>query len=203
MFSAPGKRNKDDDKVTDMLFNCHKLVAEGSHFDKVFNQIAERYTSIATAFAFEGMSDLLDEMHNGISQRETADWVASRGEWAMARMMAYILKATFNDTANLIKIKGGGEINPLTYRLIANSLDGSESRIDVYPGYYGSDKRAKIRVLPRGGSDYTAGIIAAAANADMYENWTDVKGVRGANPKVVNDPKLIPHNDIWRNACIK
>lgn len=189
VFSAPGKRNKNDDKVTDMLFNCHKLVAQGLSFEKVFDQIAERYTSIATAFAFEGMSDLLGEMHNGISQRETADWVASRGEWAMARMMAYILNGSFIDAANVIKINGNGQINPLTYELIAKNTNTNE--LHVFPGFYASNSHGKIKTFDRGGSDFTGSVVAKGSKAKMYQNWTDVDGLFAADPRIINRPNLI------------
>jgi len=61
----------------------------------------------------------------------------------------------------------------------------------VIPGFYGAMKDGTIKTFSRGGSDLTGSIVAKAAKVDMYENWTDVSGFMVADPRIVNNPKVI------------
>ena len=61
----------------------------------------------------------------------------------------------------------------------------------VIPGFYGVLPDGSIHTFSRGGSDITGALAAAALDADVYENWTDVSGFLMADPKIVPDPRLI------------
>jgi len=61
----------------------------------------------------------------------------------------------------------------------------------VIPGFYGTDKNGKIKTFSRGGSDITGALVAAAGDADIYENWTDVSGFLMADPRIIENPKKI------------
>ena len=63
----------------------------------------------------------------------------------------------------------------------------------MIPGFYGAMADGSIRTFTRGGSDITGALAAAALDADVYENWTDVSGVLMADPRIVENPESIPH----------
>ena len=82
----------------------------------------------------------------------------------------------------------------ITDRLIHEYFDGCDERIIVVPGFIAQDKDSEeITNLGRGGSDYTAAIIAATLNADCLEIWTDVDGFMTADPRVINNAYTIGH----------
>ena len=61
----------------------------------------------------------------------------------------------------------------------------------VIPGFYGANPDGTVRTFSRGGSDVTGSIVAKAINAELYENWTDVNGFLIADPRIVDEPKVI------------
>ena len=81
------------------------------------------------------------------------------------------------------------DYNTLRVRGIVKELE-KNGRI-VIPGFYGRSPTGKIKVMSRGGSDISGALAAAAVDADVYENWTDVSGILMADPKIVADPKPI------------
>ena len=94
------------------------------------------------------------------------------------------------DAEKLIRLRDDGKIDPLTYQLIQEQL--TQKSIYVIPGYYGEHAdTGKVKVFARGGSDITGAIISKGVDAKLYENWTDVNGVRAVDPRVVKDAKQI------------
>ena len=82
----------------------------------------------------------------------------------------------------------------ITDRLIHEYFDGCNERVIVVPGFIAQDKESEeITNLGRGGSDYTAAIIAATLNADCLEIWTDVDGFMTADPRIINNAYTIGH----------
>ena len=87
--SAPGKRDPSDEKVTDLLYQCHSLAAEGKSFDGPFERIRERYNSIARNLKLKtDIGTELDAVHAGIAEGRSRDWCASRGEYLCGLLMA-------------------------------------------------------------------------------------------------------------------
>ena len=81
-----------------------------------------------------------------------------------------------------------------TDKLIHEHFDGSSERIIVVPGFIAQDKESEeLTNLGRGGSDYTAAVIAATLNASILEIWTDVDGFMTADPRVINNAYTIKH----------
>ena len=79
----------------------------------------------------------------------------------------------------------------ITNKNIQDYLNSNESDVILVPGFVASNNQKETTVLGRGGSDYTAAIIAAAIDADSLEIWTDVSGMYTANPKIVKQAKPI------------
>jgi aspartokinase/homoserine dehydrogenase 1 len=81
----------------------------------------------------------------------------------------------------------------LTNEKIRNHFSSSEESFFLVPGFIASDTNGITTTLGRGGSDYTASIIAAALDATALEIWTDVSGMMTADPRLVSNAKIIPH----------
>ena len=190
VVSAPGKRSKRDQKVTDLLYLCHELAGAGLPIDEAFHLIRERYLEIARELgAGIDMRALLAEVQDGIIGKASRDWVASRGEYLAARLIANYLGARFVDTEKTVKIREDGRVDESTYQLLAGALGDTGQGLFVLPGFYGSTLEGQLKTFSRGGSDITGAIIARAVRAEVYENWTDVSGFLMADPRIVKKPK--------------
>ncbi len=183
--SAPGKRFKGDDKVTDLLYQCWYLAEEGKSFEDPFSKIADRYLSIARQLHLRlPVQDYLDDVHAGIAELRGRDWCASRGEYLCGLLMADYLGWRFVDAADGIVFQDDGQLNDAKtqQKLSALLADGQPS---VVPGFYGAMENGEIHTFSRGGSDITGALVSRAVNADVYENWTDVSGFLMADPRIV------------------
>jgi aspartate kinase len=197
--SAPGKRSKDDQKVTDLLYLCHEHARQGLAFDEVFTLIAWRYREIAEGLGVNpggdsGLGGHLDNVKQEIARVAKdgggPDYAASRGEYLNGLIIAEFLGAEFFDAGDLIHFDDRGRLDEdLTYRDISKKL--KDVKLAVVPGFYGSLPDGSVKTFSRGGSDITGAVLARGVSATLYENWTDVSGLLMADPRVVDNPKTI------------
>ena len=192
VVSAAGKRNKHDHKLTDLLYLCYAHVQYGVDCTPVFDQIASRYLQIRDELGIE--LDLEQEFAALKLRLEaknlTQDELVSRGEYFSAKLMAAFLDFQFVDAVDWIKFNMDGSVDQETsYEALRNQVRGKGV---VIPGFYGLMPDGHVRTFPRGGSDITGALAAAALDADVYENWTDVSGILMADPRIVKDPQPIP-----------
>lgn len=192
VVSAPGKRNKDDEKVTDLLYQCNALAQKGQSCRPVFNEIVKRFSSIANDLKIDEkeLSLMLDDIRVAIDAGHGADYTASRGEYLSAFIMSRYLGWEFVDAADVIVLNSDSTVNDATYQKLAERLVSGKRY--VIPGFYGETEQGVLKTFSRGGSDITGAIIARALNADLYENWTDVSGIYRADPRVVENAAVIP-----------
>lgn len=192
VVSAPGTRPhvRGDRKITDLLLLCHQLAEQGLDIAPAFHRVRERFAGIAEALGVRGVSAWLDEVETQVAAGVSRDWLASRGEYLNARLIAAYLGARFVDaTAGIFFRRDGRLHEEKTYSTLAERLKG-EGRF-VIPGFYGADPQGNIKTFPRGGSDITGAIVARAVGADVYENWTDVPGILMADPRIVPEAQPI------------
>jgi aspartate kinase len=188
VVSAPGKRNPQDEKITDLLYTCQSLAAEGRSYERPFQAVGNRYLQIDRELETGSeIRNWLEELRGQLDSGASADLAASRGEYLCARLLAAHLKATFVDAAEIIQLDRNDTVAESSYRRMAERLAGSG--LYVVPGFYGSDSHGEIRTFSRGGSDITGALVAKALNAREYENWTDVSGLLRADPRIVRDPR--------------
>ena len=189
--SAPGRRFKTDDKVTDLLYKCHRQVENGEDFQETFDLIAARYMDIAEELQLKvDLGAALDEVNEKIAAGANADYCASCGEYLNGLLLADYMGWRFLDSAEVIKFDDNGQLNAeLTNDLMAAAL--SDGVPTVVPGFFGSFADGTVHTFSRGGSDITGAIVARAVNAAVYENWTDVSGFLMADPRIVDDPREI------------
>ena len=189
--SAPGKRFKDDVKVTDMLYKCYRQVEKGCDIREEFEVIAERYRSIARELGLKiDIDALLNATYDDIKRVATPDFAASRGEFLNGVLLAEYLGWDFIDPKDYIKFDRQGVFaEEWTNELLGEELKKHEKA--VIPGFYGSVPNGEVRTFSRGGSDITGAVVARAAGAEIYENWTDVSGFLMADPRIVDNPREI------------
>ena len=189
--SAPGRRFKEDEKVTDLLYRCHELAARGEDYQETFDKIAARYMDIAEELGLSlDLGAVLDEVDERIGTGASADWCASRGEYLGGMLLADYLGWRFFDPAKGILFDETGRFDAeRTQVVLSEALADGEPT--VVPGFFGSKPNGEVHTFSRGGSDVTGAIVARAVGADMYENWTDVSGFLMADPRVVENPREI------------
>ena len=193
VVSAAGKRFKDDHKITDLLYLCHAHTQYGVDCSGIFEMISSRYIEIRNDLGID--LDLETEfaaLKQRIDRKEmNADEIASRGEYFSAKLMAAYLGFRFIDAAEWIKFNFDGTVDQeSTYESLQNQVVQGIGA--VIPGFYGLMPDGHIRTFSRGGSDITGALAAAALDADVYENWTDVSGILMADPRLVDNPMAIP-----------
>lgn len=192
IVSAPGKRNKEDRKITDMLYECNSLVQEDRSCKRVFAEIGKRYLDIAAALKLDTkkLTLALDDVRRKIDAGSGTDYAASRGEYLSALLISEYLGWEFVDAADYIVINPDGTVNPISYERLATRLSTGSKY--VIPGFYGASPEGVIKTFSRGGSDISGAIAARAVGAELYENWTDVSGMYSADPRVVENARVIP-----------
>ena len=191
VVSAPGKRYVGDNKITDILYLCKTHIEHNLPYDQLFQVVVDRYMAVEINLGVK--VDLLkyfEEIRENLRKNPSADYVASRGEYLNAVLVAAFLEYDFVDTANLIKFDEKGRLlTEETDKALAEELAKHERA--VLPGFYGSTPDGEIKTFSRGGSDITGALVARAVHADVYENWTDVSGFLMADPRIVENPKQI------------
>ena len=192
VVSAAGKRNKDDHKITDLLYLCHAHTQYGVDCDRIFEMISSRYLQIRDELELKiDLETEFAELKKRLDAKAISqDELVSRGEYFSAKLMAAFLGFQFVDAVEWIKFKFDGTVDQeATYSSLKKILKGKGV---VIPGFYGLMPDGNIRTFSRGGSDITGALAAAALDADVYENWTDVSGILMADPRIVDDPMAIP-----------
>ncbi len=204
--SAPGKRFKNDIKVTDLLINYANAVINHADYSAIQNEIFSRYEEIGAHFGVQ--RDQLSVIHQIIVELPNGDYpddnflmaaFKAHGERLNARLMALVLQklginARFVDPKEAGLIVDGEPnnaiVDPQTYNNLA-AFDYSADEKLIFPGFFGFTIDGNIATFSRGGSDITGAILARGFHADLYENFTDVDAIFSANPSIVNDPQPI------------
>jgi aspartate kinase len=205
VVSAPGKEFDDDIKVTDLLINLAEAYLKTQNCDKELNQVVSRYQRIA-----EGLNlgdGIVKDIENNLKTRislgydhkeKFIDRMKAAGEDNSARLVAKYLRS-LGYNAKYINPKdaglylsdeyGNARILPQSFKNLSKlrDMDG----ILIFPGFFGYSLSGEVVTFSRGGSDITGSILAAAIEADIYENFTDVNSVYAANPKLIKNPKAI------------
>ena len=191
VVSAPGKRYSDDQKVTDMLLECHKELLQIGNCKKSFAAVRSRFINIVGQLELDiDIDAVLKATRDRIEGEKDKDFTASRGEYLCALIIAEYFGMKFIDAEEVIFFYEDGALNAdKSYHAVAAALRNVDKA--VIPGFYGVDDNGKIRTFSRGGSDISGAIVARAVNAAVYENWTDVSGYLACDPNIVDSPAAI------------
>ena len=190
IVSAAGKSADENHKITDLLYLCHAHVRYGMDCTAVFNMIRNRYLQIRDDLELDlPLEAEFDALKQRLDKKKiTEDELVSRGEYFSAKLMAACLGYDFVDAADWVVFKMDGTVDQETsYAKLQAMVHGGV----VIPGFYGVMPDGAVKTFSRGGSDITGALAAAALDADVYENWTDVSGILMADPRIVDDPQPI------------
>ena len=189
--SAPGKRTSGDTKITDLLYKCYELATNEEDITDVFEEIKDRYTDIITDLGIDlDLTEVFEKIKLSVLHSSGRDYIASRGEYLNAMILAKYLNFNFIDAKKVVFFKEDGTFDSeKTNDIMRDRLASCEYA--VIPGFYGSMPNGTIKTFSRGGSDITGSIVARAASATLYENWTDVSGFLMADPRIISNPRVI------------
>lgn len=207
VVSAPGKRFDGDTKVTDLLIALAKAGRNSDKWEDELNAVVARYDEIAKdlnlgqTIVNDIRTDLmLRTLRKDLSDAKYMDLLKAAGEDNCAKLVAEYFNS-IGVPAEYVNPKiagmllsdefGNARVLPVSYDLLSSLK--THDKLIVFPGFFGASPAGDIVTFSRGGSDVTGGILAAALDADVYENFTDVDFVFAANPKVVDNPKPIKY----------
>lgn len=205
VVSAPGKRNSQDTKVTDLLITLGETALRGNDTTKALDAVVKRFSSIAEELHLE--QSIIETIQQDLKQRVEADKgdavlfmdaMKAAGEDNNAKLIAAYFQSIGVNARYVSPLEGGLLVTDRPARVQALP-EGDEqlaklkddSAIIVFPGFFGFTKDGTLRTFNRGGSDITGSLLAAATGATLYENFTDVDSVFSANPSVVIEPEPI------------
>ena len=191
--------------MTDLLIALAKTALAGENVDRQLGAVVERYALIADELKLgeDIVSDITRDLRSRVAQvkdlrpEEFLDLVKAAGEDNNAKLVAVAFaargrKARYaspKDTGMVLKGDfGDATLDPDSYSTLSRAFSNFEG-IVIYPGFFGYTKDGKVATFPRGGSDITGSILAAAVCADVYENFTDVDSVYPVDPRIVPDVK--------------
>lgn len=195
--------------ITDKLIKTSRMASEGdSGYEKEMKEIVNRhiemvYTVIPAGQKRELLLDCVNELLNELKDifqgiylirdlsPKTSATIVSYGERLSSIIVAALINgAQWFDSRQFIKTEKKHNKNildtELTNKLVCETFK-EIPEVSLVPGFISSDKTTgEVTNLGRGGSDYTASILAAALNADVLEIWTDVDGFMTADPRVIS-----------------
>jgi aspartate kinase len=205
VVSAPGKRYGDDTKVTDLLIALADTVLEGGDYETALQSVVARYAEIQQEMELpESVTATIEaDLRGRIENRDAnalhfMDAMKASGEDNNAKVIAaafvkkgHPAKYVNPGTAGMLLSGefGNAEVLPESFDKLAALKD--ESEIIIFPGFFGSTKDGEVATFPRGGSDITGAILAAAVKAEVYENFTDVDSVYAMDPRLVPNAPAI------------
>ena len=168
--SAPGKRDADDTKVTDMLYECYDLAEAGKDFKEQLQAIKARYQEIIDGLSLKlSLENEFKTIEKNFKEKAGSDYAASRGEFLNGIIMAAYLGFEFVDAAEVIRFNEHGEFDAeTTNKLMGERL--SHLKAAVIPGFHGARETGTFKTFSCGGSEITGTIVARAGKADVYEN---------------------------------
>jgi len=205
VVSAPGKRHSGDTKVTDLLIALAETALKGENTDRQFGAVVERYAEMAEALSLgeEIVRTIELDLHDRIAQvsslkpMEFMDLLKAAGEDNNAKLVAVAFEArgkkaryaSPKETGMVLKGDfGDATLDTDSYARLSRAFSNFDG-IVIYPGFFGYTHDGKVATFPRGGSDITGSILAAAVCADVYENFTDVDSVYPCDPRIVEEVK--------------
>ena len=191
VVSASGRENKEDNKITDLLYLCHAHIKYNINCDNIYSMIEEKFLRIAKELGLRyNIKKELDLLRSQLDKNIDLDYLVSRGEYLTGLLMAEYLGYEFVDAKDVIFFNYDGSVD---YKKIKAAIDTILKDQDhlVIPGFYGSLPNGSLKIMSRGGGDVSGSIIANVIDADIYENWTDVSGILTADPRIVKNPKEI------------
>lgn len=192
VFSAIGKNNIYDTKLTDTLIALSQNYLNKLDYSKQLKEFCNKINFLKSSLKIDiDLDKLVEDGLGHFYINKDPDYLISRGEYITTLIMSKYLKIKFVPAEKVITFNK----NNLDFKNTAKKLKLYLSKYDrvCIPGFYGKDKFGKIHLFPRGGGDITGAVIAKIIDNCIYENWTDIDGIKQVNPNIVKNSKQILH----------
>jgi len=205
VVSAPGKRTSGDIKVTDLLIALAEAVIAGQPYEDELAAVVARYAEIQQELKLDAaiVTEIETDLRGRIESRSAndaqfLDTIKASGEDNNAKIIAQVfvnqgVPARYVDPKDagmlLSDDFGNAQVLPESFQNLASLKNVAE--IVIFPGFFGYTKQGEVATFPRGGSDITGAILAAAVKADAYENFTDVDSVFAMDPRILGTAPAI------------
>ena len=186
VFSAIGKINKNDEKLTDILISYTKTKNKN-----LIIKIKQKLNYLCNLTGEKiNINYYINKYIKKFNNDNDSEYFISRGEYLTALIMSKYLNVKFIPAEKLIYLNNGD----ICYKKIKNKLNYYLKKYKkiVTCGFYGIDNK-KIKLFERGGGDISGAIIAHSVNAVCYENFTDQNGIKEVNPQIVKNAKTIKY----------
>lgn len=202
VVSAPGKLKQqekkdaaceeglENEKITDLLYRAYYEINNKKNNERnsdLLFKIKARFQGIIEEL---GVSLDINSLFDGINGDVCEDYLVSRGEYICGKIFSQYIGYEFIDAAEVIFFDQKGDLDLIKTALVLGKRLEKTSRA-VIPGFYGAMPDGRIKTFSRGGSDISGAILAYAAHADIYENWSDVNGFMLADPEIVGENKTV------------
>ncbi|MEM6737366.1 MAG: bifunctional aspartate kinase/homoserine dehydrogenase I [Bacteroidota bacterium] len=199
-------------KTTNGLVRMAELASEGdTHYLHLYDELYAKHTQLLSALVgsshhkrVEGIFKQLRRVCDGVYllkelTNKSLDFILSTGELLSSNIIFSFLEkegvdVKLYDSRDHIKTDttfGGAEVDFEMTNNLLQDVARSFNKVNIFPGFISSTAGGETTTLGRGGSDYTAAIIAGALNSKVLEIWTDVDGLMTADPKIVKNAKII------------
>lgn len=195
-------------KVTDLLIQGAEIsLKEGKFPDDILEKVRLNHYAVFEPLGIERktIDEILSILDNYIKRKDTLSsdnyraLIVGSGEELFSRLDAIYLKEIRGLNAKYVDPRDIGHYligHPLDGKIVESSYNNLAKLRDydcivVYPGFFAIDEKGRPMIYSRGGTDKTAADIAHAVKATCYENWKDVDGVYSADPRIVDNPKLM------------
>jgi aspartate kinase len=205
VVSAPGKRTSKDIKVTDLLIGLANAVIAGKSFEGDLATVVGRFAEIQKELGMDSriVAEIEADLRGRIKARSAnnaqfMDTMKAAGEDNCAKLVAQVfvkqgVPAHYADPRQagmlLSEDFGNAQVLPESYERLSSLKKATD--VVIFPGFFGYTRKGEVATFPRGGSDITGSILAAAVKAEMYENFTDVDSVFAIDPRIVPDAPAI------------
>ena len=196
--------------ITDKILNAARKASIGSgDFHADLREIKNRHEEVIRLL-FNGsgsikqiVDKLLDELEQiltgitlvGELTAKTLDRIAGIGERISSNIVAQFIDAERFDSSEFIRTDSNFGKAAVDFKITNKNIQevfAGFKGVAVVPGFISKNAKGEFTTIGRGGSDYTAAIIAAALNADILEIWTDVNGFMTADPRIISKAYTIP-----------
>lgn len=204
--------------VTDLLLSASSLAAEGdeSYKDKLAVVEQRHLETVKQLIPVAQQSQLLSLVKKSCNELEdicsgifllreltarSKDRIGSYGEWLSSRIIAAAIQSqgidvVWKDSRELIVTNSNFTAAEVDFDVTTNNIclyfASAEHELFILPGFIAADKKGITTTLGRGGSDFTAAILAASLDAASLEIWTDVSGMMTADPRLTANARIIP-----------
>ncbi len=190
VFSALGKNGENDIKVTDILINCCNDFLQNKNVENYFYLLCKKFNNLKNNTNVNiNVEKEIKKYFFELKNNKNVEYFISRGEYLTTKIMARFLKIKFIPAEKLIFFNK----DKINYKKISKKTKEYLKKYKTFAtcGFYGINQNKKIQLFSRGGGDITGAILSKCVNAQTYENWTDVDGVRDVNPNIVKTNKQL------------